>query len=181
MKPLRVVAEVPLRKALRQSLVLGHQTVHAGGRRLHVARLKTFAIHGCTCVRCGRKGDRIIAWEDHGGGLHVDLFSKTKSGDLMLMNRDHILPKSKGGPETIWNLQPMCCKCNTRKANVQTAEDKRVLKFRQRWKDIHNHYMSKIFRWLPECVRFGPVVNLVRSFRDLHLYKVTWVIAKFSA
>lgn len=36
----------------------------------------------------------------------------------ILMTRDHIYPKSKGGPDSIDNSQTMCAKCNQRKANI---------------------------------------------------------------
>jgi 5-methylcytosine-specific restriction endonuclease McrA len=33
------------------------------------------------------------------------------------MTRDHIQPKSKGGPETLENMQTMCTRCNGKKGN----------------------------------------------------------------
>jgi 5-methylcytosine-specific restriction endonuclease McrA len=33
------------------------------------------------------------------------------------MTIDHILPRSKGGKDTLENLQPMCSSCNAKKAD----------------------------------------------------------------
>lgn len=33
------------------------------------------------------------------------------------LTRDHILPVSMGGPDFIWNIQPLCQRCNTQKYN----------------------------------------------------------------
>lgn len=35
----------------------------------------------------------------------------------VLMTKDHIIPKSKGGKNNLSNYQPMCCICNKQKDN----------------------------------------------------------------
>lgn len=81
-------------------------------------RLKVFLHKGLKCVSCGREGDRLVLWYDYvrkgdflpSRGLHVDVIA----GDV-LMTVDHILPKSKGGRDTLENLDPMCSPCNSKK------------------------------------------------------------------
>ena len=42
-----------------------------------------------------------------------------ENGEEVLMTKDHIIPKSLGGKNTIYNLQPMCQFCNSRKGSSQ--------------------------------------------------------------
>ncbi len=76
-------------------------------------RLQTFYHKGVKCVSCGVEGSFLVTSIDKGGNKHVDLVTK----DLLLMNVDHIIPKSKKGSNALSNLQPMCCKCNTIKGS----------------------------------------------------------------
>ena len=48
---------------------------------------------------------------------HANLYHRRKDGSLMLMTKDHILPKSRGGSNCINNLQTMCSACNEKKGN----------------------------------------------------------------
>lgn len=83
-------------------------------------RLKVFLHKGLACVNpeCDREGTRLVMWYDYNRpknqppwkGLHIDILA----GDT-LMTVDHILPKSKGGRDTLENLNPMCSPCNSSK------------------------------------------------------------------
>lgn len=70
-------------------------------------RLKVFVAKGCKCFNCDRVGTRLILCQDG----HLDLYTQ----DLVLINIDHIIPKSKGGKSTLENLQPSCEICNQKK------------------------------------------------------------------
>ena len=76
-------------------------------------RLQVFAHKGTACVRCGVEGVHLLSSVNIAGGHHVDLYT----ADFVLMTVDHILPKSKGGANTLANYQPMCQHCNGRKGN----------------------------------------------------------------
>jgi 5-methylcytosine-specific restriction endonuclease McrA len=41
----------------------------------------------------------------------------TARGRAKTFTVDHLIPRSKGGPDAIWNLRPCCDGCNNRKAN----------------------------------------------------------------
>lgn len=48
---------------------------------------------------------------------HFNLYAMTPEGREVLMTKDHILPRSKGGKDRIENLQTMCQPCNGKKAD----------------------------------------------------------------
>lgn len=76
-------------------------------------RYMTFYQKGITCVCCGRVGSyfKLEAGDTDRG--HFNLYSE----DDILMTKDHIIPKSKGGKNEVSNMQTMCIICNERKAN----------------------------------------------------------------
>lgn len=85
------------------------------------SRLRLFKHKGLSCVRCGVVADRIITWQESAqlgtDRIHVDLFASRNDGSLVMMTKDHIIPRSKGGPHALVNLQPMCSNCNEKKAD----------------------------------------------------------------
>jgi len=81
-------------------------------------RLMVFVEKGRKCVNCGKEGVHLINAIDFGGNQHVDLYTS----DFTLMTIDHIQPKSKGGKNTLNNLQPMCQPCNSEKGNTWTLD-----------------------------------------------------------
>ena len=91
-------------------------------------RLSVFYYKGFLCVNCHRMGTNIRFRYDKKEvkdltrtGVHVDLFC----GDI-LMTVDHIVPRSLGGSDELWNKQPMCAPCNTKKANKMSEQDKLI-------------------------------------------------------
>jgi 5-methylcytosine-specific restriction endonuclease McrA len=67
------------------------------------------------CVTCGRVGELWLLQSWSGERPHLNLYSVGHRGGLTLMTQDHIMPKSKGGTNELWNLQTMCRVCNNRK------------------------------------------------------------------
>lgn len=89
-----------------------------GGYQVSVStnRLRTYKERGVTCMHCGLKGF-YFAVETHGGSSpHLNLYA-IKAGKSILMTSDHIHPKSKGGSNSVENLQPLCQPCNGRKGD----------------------------------------------------------------
>ena len=82
------------------------------------SRYQNFAKHGVECVVCGLKGE-FFAKErcKNQDYYHFNLYAYDKNGKEVMMTKDHIIPKSKGGKNELDNYQPMCKKCNSHKGN----------------------------------------------------------------
>ncbi len=87
------------------------------------SRYALFKDKGIKCIKCGISGS-FIAKECNLNlylkginSFHLNLYAITRNGDEVLMTKDHIIPKSKGGENSLSNYQVMCQKCNLRKGN----------------------------------------------------------------
>ena len=79
-----------------------------------------FAKKGLKCSKCGIEGVYFSlerGKSDKNGKFHFNLYALDEKDKKVLMTKDHIKPKSKGGNDTLDNLQPMCIKCNSEKAD----------------------------------------------------------------
>lgn len=81
-------------------------------------RYQTFFTKGTKCVCCGIEG-KYFAKEKvfRDKSYHLNLYAIDENGKEVLMTKDHILPKSKGGQDHVDNYQPMCVRCNKAKGN----------------------------------------------------------------
>jgi len=80
-------------------------------------RYKMFFTQGYTCKECGLTG-KFFALEkaDLDKRYHLNLYA-IKNGKEILMTKDHIIPKSKGGKNILSNYQTMCTVCNKKKGD----------------------------------------------------------------
>lgn len=80
-------------------------------------RMRVFHTHGPVCAKCGEKGTHFAVerplMSDDPRTWHFNLYS---DNDVML-TFDHVMPKSKGGANTIENAQTLCYPCNQEKAD----------------------------------------------------------------
>ncbi len=99
----------------RHPIIVNGQTyvIKTGSHRLHLF------LKSRKCTTCGRVGTHFILEQDIGHARpHVNLYSN----DGVLMTKDHIIPRSKGGKDTMSNYQTMCVKCNVLKgANYEPS------------------------------------------------------------
>jgi 5-methylcytosine-specific restriction endonuclease McrA len=132
--------------------------------------IKVFKKYGTECKCCGIAGNVFYLERTKGDGYsiyhewHLNLYAQNEFGQEVLMTKDHILPKSKGGENTLENYQPMCEPCNKNKGNKipehltsstpQISEDEHTLKKIKTWKakaqqpavTAENLYTKKISR-----------------------------------
>lgn len=84
-------------------------------------RYQVFASKGTSCVSCGLAGAyfALEANPDQADKsiYHFNLYALDANHQEILMTKDHIIPKSKGGRDSLDNLQPMCFECNRKKGN----------------------------------------------------------------
>lgn len=76
-------------------------------------RLRNFKKNGTKCIRCGIEGT-IARVEKHHikrDDWHINVYAKVDS-KAILMTKDHILPKIRGGKNILDNYQVMCENCN---------------------------------------------------------------------
>lgn len=86
------------------------------------ARYKLFKTKGISCVQCQVEGkyfaiERTFSESIPNGRWHLNLYAIDDLGKEVLMTKDHIIPKSKGGKNELENYQPMCLVCNNKKGN----------------------------------------------------------------
>jgi hypothetical protein len=88
-------------------------------------RYALFDIKGTTCVRCGLKGDRFCLERTSGQNnrYHFNLYGTDEEGRDIMITKDHIIPRSKGGEDSLDNYQPMCILCNGHKANNMEEDE----------------------------------------------------------
>jgi len=97
------------------------------GRRVRVKmnslRYHVFA-NSPVCACCGLVGTYMML-DVHGkiySRAHFNLYGEV-SGQLILITKDHIIPRSKGGSNCLDNLQTLCTRCNAAKADKQLSVD----------------------------------------------------------
>jgi hypothetical protein len=85
-------------------------------------RYQVFKSNGLTCVQCGLRAThfaveafKVDAIKDI-PVVHLNLYALLNNSEV-IFTKDHILPKSKGGKDTLSNLQTMCCHCNQEKGD----------------------------------------------------------------
>ena len=87
--------------------------------KLSSQRYATFK-KSISCVKCGITGS-FFAIErpvvPANARYHLNLYAIDEEGNEVLMTKDHIVPRSKGGHNNIKNYQTMCYKCNWEKGN----------------------------------------------------------------
>ena len=80
-------------------------------------RYLNFIKNGFKCAKCGIEGKYVNLETNSRLGNHLNVYGIDKEGKEVLLTKDHIYPKSKGGLDNIKNYQVLCEKCNENKAD----------------------------------------------------------------
>lgn len=95
---------------------VGDQTYQANTESL---RLSCFS-RSTVCVACGLEGSRFFLCKNPSDSRpHLNLYA-VENDEMVLMTKDHIVPVSRGGTDTLSNLRTMCSPCNHGRGNNQT-------------------------------------------------------------
>jgi len=102
-------------------------------------RLRCFKTKGTICLRCGLKATSWMLYRgNHSNLAHLALVAETNNG-LIQITIDHIIPKSKGGGNSLLNVQPYCSKCNCLKGSKTEVD----LVWHDRFKPINHPSRQK--------------------------------------
>jgi 5-methylcytosine-specific restriction endonuclease McrA len=80
-----------------------------------------------TCCCCGVEGTKIRLEQAAKDNPHFNLYA-IKDNEYILMTKDHIIPKSKGGKDCLSNYQTMCGICNFLKKD-SSLNNKQIKEF----------------------------------------------------
>lgn len=94
-----------------------------------------------SCVCCGIKGSIILLQRNTNNEIPHFNFYAVVNNKLVLMTKDHILPKSKNGLNSFNNLQTMCKDCNVLKGNYPIT-NKQLLEIRGLYLSLLNQGKS---------------------------------------
>jgi len=94
-------------------------------------RLRCFR-QNIICVVCGAQGSFFLLEKQKNGGVgkpHLNLYSMV-DGKRVMLTKDHIKPRSRGGKDNANNFQTMCITCNSLKGSktltIQEIKDLRI-------------------------------------------------------
>jgi len=116
-------------------IVAGREVSMASGMGLFLSmRNQTIKCWWCSCV-----ADRWIASKGQDDKISkpvLNLFAlkqvpatkkQAAHSRIVMMTRDHIIPKSKGGRDVVANLRPGCEDCNSQRGSIMNKADQRFM------------------------------------------------------
>lgn len=124
--------------------------------KMNSDRYINFKKNGIVCRHCKIKGS-FFALERHDPDktYHFNLYAVDKHGNEVLMTKDHIIPKSRGGKNHISNYQVLCTDCNNAKGNLLPGEH---VNKRNNNTQIHLHNAPKKSKRYNTSIEVGDIV-----------------------
>lgn len=144
-KGLITIAEFSVEEVIKKLPKPGSKNVDrkfkVGGKtylvKMNSSRYYTFR-DNLSCVCCGLKGVKFklqrhpVQPKQPEHRAHFNLFGVERDGTEVMLTKDHIKPKSLGGPNSLNNYQTMCMVCNGLKRN-QVIPMEFLLKLKREW------------------------------------------------
>lgn len=119
---------------------------------MNTLRWQLFTLKGPSCVACGITGTHAVVWHEtkETSVIHTDLIwiDPNDPENVVLITMDHTIPRSKGGPKNLDNLQPMCSPCNSIKGDSLIPLDKLFVIIEKRKKDRYINIKNRQIRAL---------------------------------
>jgi hypothetical protein len=115
------------KETLQEGTYRGYKTLEKDGRiyycdfgegilaKCYSDRFDVF-MESLKCANCGIEGKYFAKTVTSKDTAHLNLYG-IKDGEPVLITKDHIIPKSKGGKNNIENYQTMCLHRNIKKGN----------------------------------------------------------------
>lgn len=93
-------------------------------------RYLNFKAHGLTCVKCGLQGEYFAlekSCAQKTNKYHFNLYgTDPETGEEVMLTKDHIKPRAKGGTDTLDNFQVMCSRCNAEKGDNWLSQEQLI-------------------------------------------------------
>lgn len=107
---------------LRKFYFLNEININGFVININDIRIQTFKKYSY-CVCCEARPiyfriEKLPNTKNKFGRFHLNLYGINIDNEIVLMTRDHNIPKSKGGSELLSNMQTMCIDCNNKKGNI---------------------------------------------------------------
>ena len=116
---MRYIREHKIKKGSPEYIKITEKKYDGHMVKMMSQRYQLFVKQGITCVQCGVVGQYFGLEKNKNEErerYHFNLYG-IKDGVETLITKDHILPKSKGGKDTLKNYQVMCFECNSLKGD----------------------------------------------------------------
>lgn len=81
--------------------------------------LLLFTTTSQTCPTCGLEGSFWALQRSGNRPFHLNLWGLDEELKPRLFTKDHVVPRSKGGPDEMSNYRTMCMRCNNKRGNKE--------------------------------------------------------------